>query len=34
MRAHRLLGEAFDRVIVVGKEADALELPFTVEDDG
>jgi molybdopterin-guanine dinucleotide biosynthesis protein A len=34
VRAHRLLVETFDRVLVVGKEADALELPFTVEDDG
>jgi molybdopterin-guanine dinucleotide biosynthesis protein A len=33
-RAHRTLGEAFGRVIVVGKAADALPLPFPVEDDG
>jgi molybdenum cofactor guanylyltransferase len=34
VRAHRLLVETFDRVLVVGKEADALELPFAIEDDG
>jgi molybdopterin-guanine dinucleotide biosynthesis protein A len=34
VRAHRLLQETFDRVLVVGKDADALELPFAVEDDG
>jgi molybdenum cofactor guanylyltransferase len=34
VRAHRLLVETFDRVLVVGKEADALELPFAVEHDG
>jgi molybdopterin-guanine dinucleotide biosynthesis protein A len=34
VRAHRLLEETFDRVLVVGKDADALELPFAVEDDG
>jgi molybdenum cofactor guanylyltransferase len=34
VRAHRLLENTFDRVLVVGKEADNLELPFTVEDDG
>ncbi|HWB56973.1 MAG TPA: molybdenum cofactor guanylyltransferase [Gaiellaceae bacterium] len=33
-RAHRTLAEAFGRVIVVGKAADALPLPFPVEDDG
>ncbi len=33
-RAHRVLTEAFDRVIVVGKAADQLELPFPVLDDG
>ena len=34
VRAHRLLGEVFGRVIVVGKEADRLPLPFPVLDDG
>jgi molybdopterin-guanine dinucleotide biosynthesis protein A len=33
-RAHRILAEAFDEVVVVGKEADGLELPFPVLDDG
>jgi molybdenum cofactor guanylyltransferase len=33
-RAHRVLHEAFDEVIVVGKSADGLELPFEVLDDG
>lgn len=33
-RAHRVLAEAFDEVIVVGKAADGLELPFEVLDDG
>ena len=33
-RAHRILAEAFDTVIVVGKEGDALPLPFPVWDDG
>ena len=33
-RAHRVLTEAFDEVIVVGKSADALDLPFEVLDDG
>jgi molybdopterin-guanine dinucleotide biosynthesis protein A len=33
-RGHRVLTEAFDRVIVVGKASDALELPFPVLDDG
>jgi molybdopterin-guanine dinucleotide biosynthesis protein A len=33
-RAHRLLEEAFGRVLVVGKEADGLCLPFPVVDDG
>lgn len=33
-RAHRLLDEAFDDVIAVGKAADALPLPFRVLDDG
>jgi molybdopterin-guanine dinucleotide biosynthesis protein A len=29
-----VLGEAFDEVVVVGKEGDGLELPFEVLDDG
>jgi molybdopterin-guanine dinucleotide biosynthesis protein A len=33
VRAHRLLEKTFDRVLVVGKESDDLELPFEVEDD-
>lgn len=33
-RAHRVLTEAFERVIVVGKGTDELELPFPVLDDG
>lgn len=33
-RAWRLLGEACDERIAVGKRADALELPFDVLDDG
>jgi molybdenum cofactor guanylyltransferase len=33
-RAHRLLEDAFDRVLVVGKADDDLELPFDVLDDG
>jgi molybdenum cofactor guanylyltransferase len=33
-RAHRLLGEAFGRVLVVGKASDDLDLPFDVVDDG
>lgn len=33
-RAHRVLDEAFGRVLVVGKEADGLELPFPLVDDG
>lgn len=33
-RAHRILVEAFGRVLVVGKEADRLELPFPLVDDG
>jgi molybdenum cofactor guanylyltransferase len=32
-RAHRLLEEAFGQVLVVGKEADGLRLPFPVADD-
>lgn len=33
-RGHRVLGEAFGEVVVVGKEGDGLELPFEVLDDG
>lgn len=33
-RAYRILSEAFERVIAVGKESDALPLPFPVLDDG
>ena len=33
-RAHRALREAFGRVLVVGKEADGLKLPFPLVDDG
>ena len=33
-RGHRVLGEAFERVIAVGKKSDALPLPFPVLDDG
>ncbi|HXV33928.1 MAG TPA: molybdenum cofactor guanylyltransferase [Gaiellaceae bacterium] len=33
-RGHRILCEAFEHVIVVGKAADRLELPFPVLDDG
>jgi len=33
-RAHRVLAEAFGDVLVVGKAADGLELPFDVVDDG
>ncbi len=33
-RGHRVLAEAFEHVIVVGKAADGLELPFPVLDDG
>jgi molybdopterin-guanine dinucleotide biosynthesis protein A len=33
-RAHRVLSEAFDRVLAVGKAADELPLPFPVLDDG
>jgi molybdenum cofactor guanylyltransferase len=32
-RAYRVLNEAFQRVVVVGKAADGLELPFPVLDD-
>lgn len=33
-RAWRLLGEACDERIAVGKAADGLQLPFTLADDG
>jgi molybdopterin-guanine dinucleotide biosynthesis protein A len=33
-RAYRALGDAFERVMAVGKEGDALPLPFPVFDDG
>jgi molybdenum cofactor guanylyltransferase len=33
-RAHRVLAEAFGRVLVVGKMADGLDLPFPLVDDG
>lgn len=33
-RGHRVLAEAFGEVVVVGKAADGLELPFDVLDDG
>jgi molybdenum cofactor guanylyltransferase len=33
-RGYRVLGEAFEHVIVVGKAADCLDLPFPVLDDG
>jgi molybdenum cofactor guanylyltransferase len=33
-RGHRVLSEVFEEVIVVGKAADALALPFPVLDDG
>ena len=33
-RGYRVLGEACDEVLAVGKEADALPLPFPVLDDG
>jgi len=33
-RAHRLLDEAFGRVLVVGKAGDDLTLPFDLVDDG
>jgi molybdopterin-guanine dinucleotide biosynthesis protein A len=33
-RAHRVLAEAFDRVLVVGKASERLELPFPIVDDG
>jgi molybdopterin-guanine dinucleotide biosynthesis protein A len=34
VRAYRVLEEAFGRVIAVGKEGDALPLPFPIQDDG
>ena len=34
LRAWRLLGEACDERLAVGKAGDGLELPFTVLDDG
>ncbi len=34
VRVHRTLSEAFEHVVAVGKAADALPLPFPVEDDG
>jgi molybdopterin-guanine dinucleotide biosynthesis protein A len=34
VRAHRLLRDAFETAIAVGKEGDALPLPFRVRDDG
>ena len=34
VRVHRVLEAAFPHVIAVGKAADALPLPFPVEDDG
>jgi molybdopterin-guanine dinucleotide biosynthesis protein A len=33
-RGHRVLAEAFGEVVVVGKAADTLDLPFEVLDDG
>jgi molybdopterin-guanine dinucleotide biosynthesis protein A len=33
-RSYRTLNEAFERVMAVGKEGDALPLPFPVFDDG
>jgi molybdenum cofactor guanylyltransferase len=33
-RAHRVLAAAFGRVLVVGKAADGLPLPFPLVDDG
>lgn len=33
-RGYRVLGEVFEHVIVVGKAADRLDLPFPVLDDG
>jgi molybdopterin-guanine dinucleotide biosynthesis protein A len=34
VRAYRVLVEAFGQALVVGKEADRLELPFPLVDDG
>jgi molybdopterin-guanine dinucleotide biosynthesis protein A len=34
VRAHRVLAEAFETVLAVGKTDDALPLPFAVYDDG
>jgi molybdopterin-guanine dinucleotide biosynthesis protein A len=34
VRAHRILREAFETVVAVGKTGDALPLPFAVQDDG
>jgi molybdopterin-guanine dinucleotide biosynthesis protein A len=34
VRAHRVLEDACQRVLVVGKQSDALPLPFPVLDDG
>jgi molybdenum cofactor guanylyltransferase len=34
VRAHRILTEAFETVVAVGKTDDALPLPFPVYDDG
>ena len=33
-RAHRILGEVCEEVLAVGKDTDALDLPFRVLDDG
>lgn len=33
-RAHRLLADTFERVLVVGKAGDELGLPFDIVDDG
>jgi len=33
-RGHRVLTEAFGEVVVVGKAADGLDLPFEILDDG
>jgi molybdopterin-guanine dinucleotide biosynthesis protein A len=34
VRAHRILAEAFETVIAVGKADDVLPLPFAIHDDG
>jgi len=34
VHAYRRLADTFERVLVVGKERDALVLPFPIEDDG